>query len=285
MKRVFLLLAVSVLVLGVTSVSAQERQMGPPPVLLIVREDIKPGKMPAHNTHAESYVQLFGRLRAPAYRIAMLPVAGSENEVIYFSGYRSFAEMESAQKETETKLSEATVANRLQLNRLEQEAPDLHAGMRDMMAVYRPELSYQPGVDITKMRYMAVTTVRVRPGQEDQYAEYVRTIVNTVRDKIKADIHVGAFQVIAGSPSTTYMIFRPMKSLAEYDQRIGPRAREAMSDDQKKKADKMVSESVLFNETSVYAFNPRMSYMPDEFTAGDPTFWRPKPRPRNPERR
>jgi hypothetical protein len=36
-----------------------------------------------------------------------------------------------------------------------------------------------------------------------------------------------------------------MKSLAEYDLRIGPRVREAMSDDQKKKGDKMTSESVM----------------------------------------
>lgn len=278
MKRVFLLLVVSLIAISGTTVLAQERPMGPPPVLLVVREDIKPGKMPAHNAHSEAFAQIFGRLKAPAYRIAMLPVAGSENEVLYITALQSFAEMERAQAETDRKLSEATGANRIELNRLEREAPDLHAAMRDMMAVYRPELSYQPGVDITKMRYMAVTTVRVRPGQEDQYAEYVRTVLNTVRDKIKAELHVAAFQVIAGSPNTTYLLFRPLKSLAEYDLRIGPRTRAAMSDDQKKKADKMVSESVLFNETSVYAFNPRMSFVPDDFAAGDPTFWRPRPR-------
>jgi len=71
------------------------------------------------------------------------------------------------------------------------------------------------------------------------------------------------------------MFFRPMKSLGEYDLRIGPRVREAMSDDQKKKSDKLAADSVMSSETIVYAFNPRMSFMPREFIAGDPTFWNP----------
>src|SRR6185503_191509 len=117
------------------------------------------------------------------------------------------------------------------------------------------------------------------PGQEDQYAEYVRNLVNVARTKAKAELHIACFQVIAGSPGTTYMFFRPMKSLAEYDLRIGPRTREAMTDDQKKKADKMAGETVVFSETSVYAIEPRMSYVPKDFSDGDPGFWNPKPEP------
>jgi hypothetical protein len=278
MKKSPLLLAVTLLAAGYSQVMAQaERRMGPPPVLLIVREEIKPGKMPAHNRHSASFAQIFGKLQTPNHRIALLPVAGSENEVIYITPLDTFAEMEQVNQDTDKKLAGATGATRSELDRLDREAADLHAGMRDMFAVYRPELSYQPGVDVRTMRYFAITTVRVRPGQDDQYAEYVRNLLNAVRDKTKAELHIAAFQIIAGSPTTTYMFFRPMKSLAEYDLRIGPRVRDAMSDDQKKKADKMVGESVMFNETSVYAMTPQMSYVPKEFAAGDPAFWNPKP--------
>ncbi len=277
MKKIFFILAISLLVSGFSQVAAQERNMSPPPVLYIVREDIKPGKMPAHNKHSAFFAQIFGRLQTPSYRIALVPVAGSENEVVYITALQTFAELEQTQRETDKKMSGASGATRAELDRLEKEAPDLHAGMRDMFAVYRPELSYQPGVDVRQMRYFAVTTVRVRPGQEDQYAEYVRNLTNVARDKAKAELHIAAFQVIAGSPATTYMFFRPMKSVAEYDLRIGARVREAMSEDQRKKADKMQGESVVFSETSVYAFNPQMSYVPKDFAAGDPTFWNPKP--------
>lgn len=250
-------------------------QNSPPRVLLIVREDIKPGMMATHNRHAASYADVFGKLRTPNHRIAMIPIAGSENEVLYVTGGESFADIEGITRDTDRKMVTTTGAMRAQLDRLEKEAPDMHAAMRDMLAVFRADLSYKPGVEIPKMRYFAVTTVRIRPGQSDQYEEYVKSLLNPTRDKAKAETAVAVYQVVAGTPGTTYMMFRPMKSLAEYDLRIGPRVREAMSDDQRKKADKVASESILFNETSIYAFNPRMSYMPKEFTAGDPAFWNP----------
>jgi hypothetical protein len=278
MRKLFFVLAITLLASGFSQVNAQPpNRMAPPPVLLIVREDIKPGKMPAHNIHSANFARIFRHLQTPSYRIAMVPVAGSENEVIYITALDTFKEMEETGRDTDKKMSTVSGAMRSELDRLDKEAPDLHAGMRDMFAVYRPELSYDAGVDIRQMRYFAITTVRVRPGQDDQYAEYVRNLTNAARTKAKAELHIAAFQVIAGSPSTTYMFFRPMKSLAEYDLRIGPRVRQAMSDDQKKKADKLAGETVVFSETSVYAFNPQMSYLPKDFVAGDPTFWTPKP--------
>lgn len=285
MRKLFFVLAITLLASGFSQLNAQPpNRMGPPPVLLIVREDIKPGKMPAHNVHSASFARIFRQMQTPSYRIAMVPVAGSENEVIYITALDTFKEMEETGRDTDKKMSTASGGTKSELDRLDKEAADLHAGMRDMFAVYRPELSYDAGVDIRQMRYFAITTVRVRPGQDDQYAEYVRNLINAARTKAKAELHIAAFQVIAGSPSTTYMFFRPMKTLAEYDLRIGPRVREAMSDDQKKKADKLVGETVVFSETSVYAFNPEMSYVPKEFIAGDPTFWTPKPPPPPPAR-
>jgi hypothetical protein len=280
MRKLFLVLAITLVASAFSQVKAQPAErMAPPPVLLIVREEIKPGKMPAHNAHSASFARIFRQLQAPSYRIAMVPVAGSENDVVYITPLQTFKEMEQMQAETDRKMSAASGATRSELDRLEREAPDLHANMRDFFTVYRPDLSFEAGVDIRQMRYFAITTVRVRPGQEDQYAEYVRNLTNVARAKAKAELHIAAFQVIAGSPSTTYMFFRPMKSLADYDLRIGPRVREAMSDDQKKKADKMAGETVVFSETSVYAINPRMSYVPKDFADGDPTFWNPKPEP------
>jgi hypothetical protein len=278
MKKSLLFFVVVILLSAFSQVLAQTpASPGPPPVLLIVREDIKPGTMGTHNRHSAEFAGIFNRLQTPNHRIALVPVAGSENEVIYLSGADTFAELEGIQKATDKKMSGASGNMKADLDRLDKEAPALHAGMRDMLAVFRPDLSYSPVVNLPTMRYFAVTTVRVRPGQEDQYAEYVNNMVKVARDKAKAELHIAAFQIIAGSPSTTYMFLRPMKSLAEYDLRIGPRVREAMGDDQKKKADKMAGETVQFSETSVYAMSPQMSYVSKEMMAGDPAFWTPKP--------
>ncbi|HET9785748.1 MAG TPA: hypothetical protein VFP47_01370, partial [Pyrinomonadaceae bacterium] len=100
---------------------------------------------------------------------------------------------------------------------------------------------------------------------------------NAARGKVKADAHFAVYQVIAGMPGTTFLVFRPMKSLAEYDMRLGPKVRAAMTDDERKKADKIISEGVIVTDTSVYAFNPSMSYLPTQFTARDAAFWNPTP--------
>jgi hypothetical protein len=277
MTKSLLLVVASLFVCFSQTIAQTPAEPAPPQVLLIVREEIKPGMMPAHNRHSAGYAGVFDKLKTPNHRIAMIPVAGNENEVLYVTAGESFADLEMMTRETDKKMSNVNGATGAEVARLDKEAPDLHSGMRDILAVYRPELSYRPGADIAKMRYFAITTVRVRPGQEDNYSDYVKTLQNAGREKVKAEAHFAVYQVLAGLPGTTYMVFRPMKSLAEYDLRIGRQVREAMTDDQKKKADKIAGESVMLSDTSIYAFNPGMSYLPKEFTARDSAFWNPAP--------
>jgi hypothetical protein len=253
---------------------------GPPKAVLIVREDIKPGMMPAHNKHSASYASLFRKLQTPNYRIALLPVAGSENEVIYLNPLESFAQLQGTTEATDKKMEGLSGAMKAESDRLDKEAPLLHAGMRDMLGVLRPELGYGGPVEISKMRFFSITTVRVRPGHDAQYNDYVQKMVNVARQKAKVDnFHVASFQIVSGAPAGTYMNFRPMRSLAEMDEPIGMKVRAAMSDDMKKDADKTVSDAIMSSETSTYWINPNMSYVPPPMAAGDPAFWNPKPEP------
>jgi hypothetical protein len=252
----------------------------PPKVLYLVREDIKPGMMPAHNKHSASFATIFGRLQTPNYRIALVPIAGSENEVVYLTGADTFAELEGMLQATDKKMGAATGTTRADLTRLQGEAPQLHAAMRDMLAIYRPELSFNPGVVLPQMRYFTITTVRLKPGKDAEYAEYVQKIVNIARTKAKVDnLHAAVFQVISGTGGGTYMIFRPMKSLGELDDPVNMRVRAAMSDDTRKDADKTYSDTVMSSDTSTYWLTPEMSYVQKEFAAVDPTFWNAKPEP------
>jgi hypothetical protein len=279
MKKSLLFLVVVTLISAFSQVFAQEPAMhGPPKVLYIVREDIKPGMMGAHNKHSASFASIFRALDTPNHRIALVPVAGSENEVIYLTGADSFKELEDILNGTDKKMSGASGNIRADLDRLDKEAPVLHAAMRDMFTVFRPELSYNPGVDVRTMRYFSISTVRVRPGHDAQYNDYVQKMVNFARQKAKIDtLHLAVFQVISGAPAGTYMIFRPMKSLSELDDPIFMRVRAAMGDDMRKDADKALSDAVMSSEASTYSFEPNMSYVEKDFAAGDPAFWNPKP--------
>lgn len=139
MNKSLLLLVVVTLLATFSPVSAQPppARPGPPKVLLIVREEIKPGMMAAHNRHSASYASLFRTLQTPNHRIALVPVAGSENEVIYLTAGESFAELESILNATDKKMSEISGNLKAEVDRLDKEAPLLHDGMRDMLALFR----------------------------------------------------------------------------------------------------------------------------------------------------
>ena len=274
-----------VVLLSVFAQVSAQPAMGPPNVLLIVREEIKPGMMAVHGRHSAEFTSIFNELQTPNHRIAMVPVAGNENEVIYITPLDSFAEFETMNRATDSKLANATGMTRARLDRLDKEGPVLHNAMRDMLAVYRPELSFNPGVNISQMRYFSVTITRIKPGYDAQFAEYVQKILNVARQNAKVNLHVAVFQIISGTQAGTYISFRPMRSLGELDEQIPRKVRAAMSDDMKKDADKATREAVMSGESSLFAFEPRMSYIPKEMAAGDPAFWNPKPMPPEPRPR
>ena len=282
MKKSLLMLIVLVLVSACAAAVAQTPPAphGPPKVLYMVREDIKPGMMPAHNKHSANFAAIFGRLQTPNHRLALVPVAGSENEVVYLTGADTFAELEGILQATDKKMGAATGATKSELARLAGEAPLLHAAMRDMLAIYRPDLSFNPGVVLPQMRYFSITTIRLRPGKDSEYSDYIKSVMNVARDKAKVDnVHLAVFQVISGTAGGTYLIFRPMKSLGELDDPAAMRVRAAMSDNMRKDADKTVSDTVMSSDTSTYWLTPEMSYVEKEFAALDPAFWNPKPEP------
>src|SRR5713226_7566188 len=167
MKTSLLLSAVVLIISGFSQAAAQTpERMGPPPILYISREDIKPGKMPAHTKESEAYARILAKENGPYYRLALVPVAGNENEVVYLNAETSFAQLEATINGRDKKEAGATGAMKAELDRLDRQSSDLHAAMRDLMAVYREDLSFEPNIDVRQMRYFAITTERVRPGHD-----------------------------------------------------------------------------------------------------------------------
>ena len=109
MKKSLLFLVVVILISTFSQVFAQDpAKEGPPKVLYLVNEDIKPGLMGAHNKHSANFANIFRTLDTPNYRIALVPVAGSENEVIYITGCDSFKELEGILNATDKKMAAAS---------------------------------------------------------------------------------------------------------------------------------------------------------------------------------
>jgi hypothetical protein len=83
-------------------------------------------------------------------------------------------------------------------------------------------------------------------------------------------------------PGGTYLIFTPRKSLAELDPNpaVSRAVQEALGEDNAKKRQKLFAESVMSTDTSIYAFSPRMSYVPKEWAKTGGAFWAPPTPPR-----
>jgi hypothetical protein len=266
---------------------AQTTAPPPPNLVLIVREEIKPGEMSAHQQEAAAFVRVLekanSRISDPKLRdgrIAMSPVAGNENEVAYLWAYDSFADME-AKAQASEKLATDPASMKADFDKL----PDnrLHISQRDTVAALRSDLSYGLGrIDIAEARYMVMTTFRIKPGHEDEYWEMVKKHVFPARDKAGIKASYAIYQSVGGVPNGTYFQFRPLRTLAELDERAPIATRNAMSSDTKSEVDKVTDRTMLMSETMIYRINPRISLVAPAMAARDksPTpFWNPKPEP------
>src|SRR5262249_14876053 len=73
---------------------AQPAEQGPPPVLVINREQVKPGKMSAHEKVSSAYTALFTKVNPETAWLGLTPIAGDDNIVLFLSGYPTFAAAE-----------------------------------------------------------------------------------------------------------------------------------------------------------------------------------------------
>ena len=82
-------------------------------------------------------------------------------------------------------------------------------------------------------------------------------------------------------PSGTYLIFTPRKSLAEMDPNptVASAVQAALGDGGPQKRQKLLADSVISTETSIYAFNPQLSYVSKEWMDADPGYWTLKAMP------
>jgi len=274
MKKYFFL---SVCVFCLCSVQAAAQNAGPPPVLQIVREDIKPGMMGPHSKEANTTVRIWAKAKSPHHRLALVPVAGNENEVTYLWPFESMAAFGKAQQDLD-RIGETFKAD---FDRNRHSGEDYHSAQRDMLARLRPDLSYGGGaVDIAHYRFMRMETIRVRPGHANEFEEG-RKIMKAAHEKAKVDENMAVYQVMGGAQSGTYIVIIPWKSMAEADgvqpQPHGKAYQDALGDGGTKKMASLASDSIVFNDVNIYAFNPELSYVVKEWVDADPGYWTQKP--------
>jgi len=261
-----------VLVSTALQASAQQQpRMGPPKVLSIFREEIKAGRGSAHQNLETGYVRALQKAKWPVYSLAMTPAVGG-TDAWFITAYDSFASMEKDRRD-----SEKNAQMSADFDRLDAQDAEFRTGQRSMLFVLNEALSYGGNFDVSQMRYFSVNTVRVRPGHDQEWQEARKILVEAVK-KANPNAHSLVYGVAAGMPNGTYLVFTPRKSLAEMDPNpaIGKAVQDAIGEDNAKKRQKLLADSVISTETIIYGFSPKMSYVPKEWAKTGGDFWTPK---------
>lgn len=258
----------------VPSLFAQQASPTPPPrVLQIFREEVKPGKTAAHEKVEVGWPRAFAKANWPTHYTAMVSITGP-NEAWYATGYESFETWEKDQKNIE-----GNAALQSELDQLSGQDGELLSNTRSIVATYREDLSHRPGFSLPLTRYFSVTIVRVRPGHNPDFEE-ARKIVKGAHEKAGLKDNHSVWQVVSGMPNGTFLIITPMRSLAEMDaapQVHGTEYQNAIGDDGRRKLRELASSGTISSDNTVFAVNPKMSYVAKETVAADPGFWNPKP--------
>jgi hypothetical protein len=256
---------------------------GPPPVLAITREEIKPGRMAAHEKLNAAFVAAVSRTPSRSQWLGLVPVSGDENTTLFISAFGNFAEAESQRKADEEQSSNA--AFKAEMEALDKQGADLHAAQRTTFARYRPDLSFRPAAmeEVAQSRYFVIMTVRVKYNRIPDYVEYMKT-VNATREKAGWPIKTAAYQVTSGGQYGTFVYFRPLKSLKTWDDDYAATAgmEKAMTEayggeEAARKVRLQGGDIVMSADNAVYAMNPKISRPGPEFAKYDVAFWAPKP--------
>lgn len=273
MSKRISLSALVLLILGCTTfLAAQDVMMHPPKVLTITREVLKTGKGPAHEKWEAGWPRMFAKADWPTHYLAMSALTG-EPRVVFLSGYES---MEAWAKDNDAQSKNATIAAQQPV--LAEKDGDFLSGLTNAVLTYMPELSYHPEVPVAGTRYFVTVAVHVKRGHDDHFVQ-ARKVALAGHEKGNLPDHFAIYHLVAGGNAGTYVIFLPIKSLAELDNFAnvhGKGYKDALGEEGQKALDDFDREGVESQETHIFALSPSMSYPAKEWIQADPDFWTPK---------
>lgn len=247
---------------------------GPPKVLVIMREFIKPGRSGvAHRKTESAFVNAMTAAKWPTHYLAMNSLSGPPR-ALFLTGYPSFEAWEKDNQATE---KNATLS--AALDRASFADGDLLTAYESSTYAFREDLSLRANVDIPRMRYFEIFRFVVRPGHMKEFEDMGKLYV-TNYEKTVPDAHWATFEsMYAVDNGRVFLVINPIKSMSEIDQSF-PHFKQfmaAMGEEGMKKLEALSASSIQSTQTNLFSFTPEMSYPSEEWIKADPAFWKPKP--------
>jgi len=265
------LLALSFAVAGTVFAAAQEAS-GPPKVLEVTREFLKPDKSGTMHDRSESnFVQAMTRAKSPTHYIALSSMSG-KRRALYLTGYASF---DAWQKADDSIRKNAALS--AEFERLMVADGELLEGIDQFVFYYDPDTSYRPVPDLSQARYLEITSFHVKQGHGKDWETLAKMVIEAHK-KAGTSAHWATYELAYGG-GDEYVVLSSDKSLADIDQGFaeGKQFEAAMGEDGMKKLDELIQQTIESSDSELFAINPRQSYVSDEWIKDDPSFWKPKP--------
>ena len=275
MKRSTAMLSLALLSAGSGSMaSSQAVPTSQPSLLTITREEVKTGHTAAHAAHEVGWPAAYAKAKSPYYYFAMISMTGL-NEAWYVSPFESHAKLgESMKMESDNAALSADLA------RLARGDADHINWTRTMHAIARTDLSHGAFPDMGLARYWEITTFRVRPGHEEGFASAAKAYAAAAK-RAAPSASWRTYEVIAGLPGPTFLVFSSVQSFADFDRGMTENAAltKSFTPDELATLQKFATTGMVNSETHRFRLDPTQSYVDAPTRAKDPAFWTPKSRP------
>jgi hypothetical protein len=242
-----------------------------PNFLTIVREEVKPGRAADHERIEAGWPAAYEKAKSPDYYLAYVSATGRP-EAWYVAPFDSHKALgESMKRESDDVVLAA------ELKRLQRADGDVLNNLTVIHAMARKDLSMGAFPELAKTRFVEISIFRVRPGHEGGF-EAAAKAWGSAAKRSAPDASYRIYQVIAGMPGPTYLVFSSMQAFADFDKSASDDAAvmKGATAEERATLEKVSAEGLVNIESQRFRVDPVMSYVPKEVRASDPAFWMPK---------
>jgi hypothetical protein len=264
-------LAVALTALVTLPLPAQQIPTSQPTIVDISRELEKPGHFAAHEAVEARWAALNRQHNYPHTYLALSAVSGTP-EVWWVTPYTG---MDAFGKAWAFGSNDASFMQAL--SKIAMEDGEHLVSFTRMQAAALPEASYGTFPEVAKIRVYSILTVQMRPGHEAAFTDIAKRYAAMMKSK-SVPASWRAYEVIAGAPSGTFLVFEsyPSWEAVETGRKAAAAAFMGTNPADLEGIMKASRESVMNTNSRYFVLNPRMSLVPKELMASDP-FWAPKP--------
>ncbi|MCU1312262.1 MAG: hypothetical protein JWM54_19 [Acidobacteriaceae bacterium] len=254
------------------AVGAKAQDTHPPKVLVVDVEYLKLDKVGTPHDKSEAVLaKIAADAKSPLHYIGMQSLTGVPRALFFFP-FDSFAEYG---KEMVAGGGQSEVAAKIE--QANAEDAGLLTSKETGVYTYRPDLSHKPDAPLKSLHFWEITRVRVKVGHTQDWEEYLK-ILSSALDKSDPDRALAVYQSAYGTENGgLWVILAPIPSINALDHLFELRAGMAKSMDPGtlKRYRELAEASVDHSQRNLFASDPEMSYVWDDWVKGD-SFWQKK---------